>query len=160
MLFSALKRKSCCSPAPAGRERGTLRLLADEAVALGLADSLSRETIRQLLKKMNSSPDQHWGLPAVGAAFVAQMEESLDFYAAPYDPKRPKVNCDETRKQLLKETRTPRPSPSGQGARDAYESQRNGTRNLLLLCEPQVGGDILSSPSSAPCRTSPSKYNG
>jgi transposase len=45
-----------CSPAPAGRERWTLRLLADEAVALGLADSLARETVRQLLKKTNSSP--------------------------------------------------------------------------------------------------------
>lgn len=45
-----------CSPAPAGRERWTLRLLADEAVALGLADSLSRETVRQLLKKTNLSP--------------------------------------------------------------------------------------------------------
>ena len=45
-----------CSPAPAGRERWTLRLLADEAVALGLAPSLSRETVRQLLKKTNSSP--------------------------------------------------------------------------------------------------------
>jgi putative transposase len=45
-----------CSPAPAGRERWTLRLLADEAVALGLADSLSRETVRQLLKKTTSNP--------------------------------------------------------------------------------------------------------
>ena len=45
-----------CSPAPAGRERWTLRLLADEAVALGLADTLSHETIRQLLKKTNSNP--------------------------------------------------------------------------------------------------------
>jgi len=45
-----------CSPAPAGRERWTLRLLADEAVALGLAPSLSRETVRQLLKKTNLSP--------------------------------------------------------------------------------------------------------
>jgi transposase len=44
-----------CSPAPAGRERWTLRLLADEAVALGLADTLSHETVRQLLKKTNSS---------------------------------------------------------------------------------------------------------
>ena len=44
-----------CSPAPAGRERWTLQLLADEAVALGLADSLCRETVRQLLKKTNSS---------------------------------------------------------------------------------------------------------
>ena len=44
-----------CSPAPAGRARWTLRLLADEAVALGLADSLSRETVRQLRKKMNQA---------------------------------------------------------------------------------------------------------
>ena len=43
-----------CSPAPAGRERWTLRLLADEAV--GLADTLSDETVRQLLKKPTSSP--------------------------------------------------------------------------------------------------------
>jgi transposase len=45
-----------CSSAPAGRERWTLRLLADEAVALGLAATLSYETVRQLLKKTNSSP--------------------------------------------------------------------------------------------------------
>ena len=44
-----------CSPAPTGRERWTLRLLATEAVALGLADTLSHETVRQLLKKTNSS---------------------------------------------------------------------------------------------------------
>ena len=44
-----------CSPAPSGRERWTLRLLADEAVALGLADTLSHETVRQVLKKTNSN---------------------------------------------------------------------------------------------------------
>jgi transposase len=45
-----------CRRAPQGRERWTLRLLADKAVELRLADSLSYETIRQLLKKTNSSP--------------------------------------------------------------------------------------------------------
>lgn len=45
-----------CSPAPSGRERWTLRLLATEAVALGLAETLSHETVRQLLKKTNLSP--------------------------------------------------------------------------------------------------------
>jgi DDE superfamily endonuclease len=68
------------------------------------------------------------------------MEEILDFYAEPYDPKRPKVNFDETSKQLIKETRTPLLSTPGQVARYDYEYQRNGTRNLLLLCEPQAGG--------------------
>jgi hypothetical protein len=67
------------------------------------------------------------------------MEEILDFYAEPYDPKRPKVNFDETSKQLSKETRTPLPSTPGQVARYDYEYQRNGTRNLFLLCAPQVG---------------------
>ena len=45
-----------CSPAPAGRERWPWRLLANEAVAVGLAETLSHETVRQLLKKTNSNP--------------------------------------------------------------------------------------------------------
>ncbi len=45
-----------CSRAPPGRERWTLRLLADKAVELRLADSVSYETIRQLLKKTSSRP--------------------------------------------------------------------------------------------------------
>jgi transposase len=44
-----------CSAAPAGHARWTLRLLADRAVELKLADKLSPETVRQLLKKTNSS---------------------------------------------------------------------------------------------------------
>lgn len=45
-----------CSKAPEGQERWTLRLLADKAVELGLAESLSYETVRQVLKKTISSP--------------------------------------------------------------------------------------------------------
>jgi transposase len=45
-----------CSKPPEGRERWTLRLLADQVVELGLADSIARETVRQILKKTNSSP--------------------------------------------------------------------------------------------------------
>jgi transposase len=40
-----------CGPAPEGRSKWTLRLLADKAVELGLADSLTHETVRQVLKK-------------------------------------------------------------------------------------------------------------
>jgi Homeodomain-like domain len=40
-----------CSDPPEGRCRWTLRLLADEAVALGLARSVSTETVRQALQK-------------------------------------------------------------------------------------------------------------
>jgi transposase len=45
-----------CTDPPRGRCHWTLRLLADEMVVLGLADSISTETVRQALKKTTSSP--------------------------------------------------------------------------------------------------------
>jgi Homeodomain-like domain len=50
-----LVRLACTDP-PEGRCRWTLELLADEMVALGLADSISIETVRQALKKTTCSP--------------------------------------------------------------------------------------------------------
>ena len=45
-----------CTPAPDGHDHWTVRLLAGKAVELGFVESISQETIRQLLKKTNSSP--------------------------------------------------------------------------------------------------------
>lgn len=45
-----------CTPAPEGHARWTLRLLADKVVELEYAESISPETVRQVLKKTNSSP--------------------------------------------------------------------------------------------------------
>ena len=44
-----------CSDPPEGRCHWTLRLLADELVVLGLAESVSTETVRRALKKTTSS---------------------------------------------------------------------------------------------------------
>ena len=44
-----------CSPAPEAHDHWTLRLLADKVVELGLAPSLSHETVRLHLKKTSSS---------------------------------------------------------------------------------------------------------
>ncbi len=44
-----------CSTAPQGRERWTLRILADKMVELNHVESLSHETVRQTLKKMKSN---------------------------------------------------------------------------------------------------------
>jgi hypothetical protein len=44
-----------CQEPPEGRSRWTLRLLADRMVALEEVDALSYETVRQVLKKTNSS---------------------------------------------------------------------------------------------------------
>lgn len=45
----------CCSEPPKGRARWSLRLLADKMVELKYVDSLSYVTVREVLKKMNSS---------------------------------------------------------------------------------------------------------
>ena len=44
-----------CGPPPKGRNKWTLRLLADRAVELELVDSISHEAVRQTLKKTSSS---------------------------------------------------------------------------------------------------------
>src|ERR671917_2238837 len=44
-----------CSPPPAGQERWSLRLLADKMVELEYVAHVSHETVRQTLKKTNSS---------------------------------------------------------------------------------------------------------
>jgi DDE superfamily endonuclease len=82
---------------------------------------------------------KQWCIPAVSSQFVAAMEETLDLYAASYDPQHPQVNFDESSKQLIKETRTSLPALPGQPERFDYEYERNGTRNLFLFVEPQAG---------------------
>jgi transposase len=44
-----------CSEPPQGRNRWSLRLLADKAVELGIVEKVSHETVRKTLKKTNSS---------------------------------------------------------------------------------------------------------
>jgi transposase len=44
-----------CAPPPSGRAEWTLRLLADRLVELEIIDAVSHETVRQVLKKTNSS---------------------------------------------------------------------------------------------------------
>lgn len=82
---------------------------------------------------------KQWCIPAVGADFVAAMEDVLDIYAEPYDPKRPKVNFDETSKQLIAETRSRLVAKPGQCERYDYEYQRNGVANVFMFVEPQAG---------------------
>jgi|LSQX01.2.fsa_nt_gb transposase len=51
----------CCSEAPEGYARWSLRLLADKMVELEYVDEISHESIRQILKKTNLSLGRHSG---------------------------------------------------------------------------------------------------
>jgi len=62
----------CCSPAPEGRARWTLRLLAEELVTRRIVTSICAETVRQTLKKTNCSP----GASGAGASRSATRHDS------------------------------------------------------------------------------------
>ncbi len=53
--FEARLIKLACSKTPEGRKRWTVRLLAEKAVELNIAPSVSHMTVQRLLKKMNLS---------------------------------------------------------------------------------------------------------
>src|SRR5262249_7484751 len=83
---------------------------------------------------------QEWAIPPEeDAEFVYHMEDVLDVYTRPLDPKRPLVNVDELPKQLIGETRTPRPAEPGTPERFDYAYARNGAANIFVVCEPLLG---------------------
>lgn len=67
------------------------------------------------------------------------MEDVLDLYAEPYDPRRPVVGFDERPLQLLDDTRAPVPPAPGRTRRVDYEYRRNGTGNVFTSVEPLAG---------------------
>jgi hypothetical protein len=67
------------------------------------------------------------------------MEDVLDVYTRPYDPRRPQICLDETSRQLLGDVTPPLPVAPGQPAREDYEYVREGVCNLFLACEPLRG---------------------
>jgi transposase len=67
------------------------------------------------------------------------MEDVLEVYKQPYDPKRPLVCVDEMPKQLLMDTREPIPMRPGEPERFDYEYKRGGVADLFMLFEPLAG---------------------
>ena len=70
---------------------------------------------------------------------MARMEDVLDLYQPECNPERPVVCFDETSRQLTGEVRPPIEAAPGRVARYDTEYQRNGTRNLFMICEPKGG---------------------
>lgn len=67
------------------------------------------------------------------------MEDVLDVYKRPYDPRRPQVCFDERPKQLVAEVRAVLPGYPGRPARYDYEYKRNGVANIFMMFEPLAG---------------------
>jgi hypothetical protein len=73
--------------------------------------------------------------PEADAEFVACMEDVLDVYERPYDPKCPVVNMDEQPVQLVKEVRRPLEIQPGHPRRYDHEYERAGTSCVFLFTE-------------------------
>src|SRR5438552_6336710 len=133
----ALLIATACSTPPEGRARWTLELLGDELVRLTEHDSISRETVRRRLAENHLKPwrKDMWCIPQVDGEYVARMEDVLDLYAEPPDPKRPIVCFDESPTQLIGEVRQPIPAEPGQLERYDCEYKRNGTANLFIFLD-------------------------
>ena len=128
-----------CGDPPKGFSQWTLRLLADELVALEIVESISIETVRQTLKKNALRPHRsaYWVIPPdEDADFVASMEQTLDVYERPEDPKRPVVAMDERPVQLVKDMRPPIPMKPGRIARRDYEYKRVDVVSAFLFTNP------------------------
>lgn len=67
------------------------------------------------------------------------MEQVLDVYKRPWDPRHPIICMDESPKQLIGETRKPIPCSPGKTAKYDFEYRRCGTCNIFLACEPLAG---------------------
>ena len=83
---------------------------------------------------------EQWVIPPEhNGDFVAQMEQVLDIYKRPYDPRRPVVCMDESPRQLIGETKVPIPARPGCAARHDYEYERCGVCNVFMAVEPLAG---------------------
>jgi len=67
------------------------------------------------------------------------MEDVLDVYTRPLDPRRPLICLAEASTQLLADVAPPLPAASGRSAREDYEDERHGTASRFLCYAPLLG---------------------
>ena len=126
-----------CEEVPDGHSGWSLRLLADKMVELEYVESISHESIRQILKKNKIKPwrVKGWIMPKKGADFVHKMEAVLDVYERPYDPTHPVICLDESPKQIISETKKSYMDSKGILHQD-YEYKREGVKSTYMIVEP------------------------
>ncbi len=152
--FEAQVIATALSPAPEGRARWTLRLLAEYCTEKEYIVSISHAAIGDMLNTNQVKPhlSKYWCTPKEhDAEFVLRMEDVLGIYKREYNPLVPVVCMDEKPVQLLGEVRervsakplridadTGLPKPSSIERIDS-EYIRCGTASIFMFTEP-LGG--------------------
>jgi transposase len=131
-----------CTEAPTGRSQWSIEILRKRAIKLRIVEEVGRETIRLVLRRNELKPwltKRFCIPPEANEEFVASMEDVLDVYQRPYDPRFPQVCMDEGNKQLLGEVREPIPMTSDKPKREDNEYKREGVFDIFGACEPLTG---------------------
>jgi hypothetical protein len=152
--FEAQVIATALSPAPEGRARWTLRLLAEHCMERKYIVSISHSAIGNMLNTNQVKPhlSQYWCIPKENnASFVANMENILGIYKRAYNPQIPVLCMDEKPIQLLGEIReriSAKPlsvdaetglMKPGKLQRIDPEYVRNGTACIFIFTEPLRG---------------------
>lgn len=152
--FEAQVVATALTPAPEGRARWTLRLLAEHCMEKQYVVSISHSSIGEMLNTNEVKPhlSKYWCIPkGDDADFVMHMEDVLGVYKRPYNPEVPVICMDEKPIQLLDEIRdrisakplrldpdTGIPKP-GEVEKLDSEYVRRGTASIFMFTEP-LGG--------------------
>lgn len=152
--FEAHVVATALSPAPKGKARWTLRLLAEHCMENKYIVSISHSAIGDMLNTNQVKPhlSKYWCIPKENDAyFVTYMEDILGLYKREYNPRIPVICMDEKPIQLLGEIRerisakplridadTGLPKP-GEVEKIDSEYVRCGTASIFMFTEP-LGG--------------------
>ena len=131
-----------CAKAPDGRARWTVALLTEAVKNDSKIPTVSRESVREALHCHEIKPwrEKMWCVPDLNGEYIARMEDVLDAYERPHDPKRPLVCLDEKPIQLLDDGRPSIQAKMSDGIKKKdYEYVRNGTANVFCAVEPLAG---------------------
>jgi len=71
------------------------------------------------------------------------MEDILDVYCRPYDPRRPLLCMDEMGKNLVADKHAPEAMKPGQPRREDYTYEKKGSGKVFIACEPLAGKRYL-----------------
>jgi len=80
-----------------------------------------------------------WVVADLDEEYIAKMEDVLEVYERPYDPREPVVCLDEKPITLHADVRPAAPAAPGREARRDNEYERCGTANVFCAVEPKAG---------------------
>ena len=103
----------------------------------------------------------YWRIPPEkSGAFVAAMEDILEVYPRPYNPRVPVVCMDEKPFQKLDRVRGPLPMRPGSVEKVDGEYKREGTCSVFIFTEPPGDGVIRRRRPAGQKRIGQTKLNG